>query len=325
MVEFPAHPGRVSASQGLRVALRLMVSSWRVWLSAIAALAALAFAFRALVGAVDVDTLFTTDQATGRVSMAPGQEGHVLVLLGGGAFLALLGAMGGWVFSGLAIAGLRPGRRLTAAWVAGRGLLTFAYAALVGLVAVSAFVALAVVAALSPTSGAILLLLVGAAGLYAFVRLIFVTLLIFDGRGPIEAVRESWRLSDGSVARLAGWVVMVVLIGEGLSLLLGPTVALVAASGSAPAAEAVSGAFAMVAATYSTFFMAVLYESQRARAYPALYPQDQASEMEVSPRVYEQSAAAAQRWLASQRSAAATVSPKAAAPRRRARRRRKSA
>jgi hypothetical protein len=125
------------------------------------------------------------------------------------------------------------------------------------------------------------------------------------------------------VVRLAGWGVMSILIGEGLSLLLGPAVTLIAA-GSVPAAGAVSGAFAMVAAAYSTFFLAVLYESQRARAYPALYPPDQPDETAVSPRVYEQSAAAAQRWVASQRSAAATVSPKAATARKRPRRRRKA-
>ena len=119
----------------------------------------------------------------------------------------------------------------------------------------------------------ILLILAAIPGaIYLLIRLIFTSLAIFDGFGPIAGIRESWRLSQGSVSRMLGWGALAFLVTIGIGILAGVIAAGFDGSGLLAVAEAASAAVTLTGSCLIVFMMAVLYESERARKDPTLYP-----------------------------------------------------
>jgi hypothetical protein len=106
---------------------------------------------------------------------------------------------------------------------------------------------------------------------YIAIRLVFVNLAVFDGFGPIEAIRESWRISQRSVLRLLGWGLMAFLLGLGFVIVGGLASSPFSATGLAAVGQAASAAVTTTGSCLVVFLMAVLYESQRARSDPTLY------------------------------------------------------
>jgi hypothetical protein len=183
-----------------------------------------------------------------------------------------------WVFYATAIAGLRN-RPVTLESVVLRGLLYLVAGILMAVVAFVAILAVTilvvVVTVLSPPLGVLLILLLVFAAipvaLYLEARLILTGMAIFDGFGPIEGIKESWRLSNGSVMRLLGWGVMAWLISLAFAILAGVVSTPFTLGGLAPVGQGFSAGVTAVAACLTTYMMAVIYESQRARLDPTLY------------------------------------------------------
>ena len=130
---------------------------------------------------------------------------------------------------------------------------------------------LAVMTVIVAPIGVLLILAAIPALIYLYVRVVFYRLAIFDGFGPIEGIREAWRLSDGSAMRLFGWGLMAVLIEILFSIVGGLAAAPFNAANAQPIGQAMSAAVTTVFACFSVFMMAVLYESERARKNPAAY------------------------------------------------------
>jgi hypothetical protein len=173
----------------------------------------------------------------------------------------------------MAIAGLR-GWRLTPTVVLSRGLVSLASMLIAGAALVGGAMAVAVLLALVPPLGVLAAFAAFVVAIYFWVRISFATLAVFDGFGPLAGLRESWRLSGGAVWRMIGWALMAILIGLGFSIAAGMGSA--PFSGSTPSSMAlsqgISVAVTSVATVVTVFMQAVLYESQRARRDPSLYP-----------------------------------------------------
>jgi hypothetical protein len=276
---FSHHPTAISVSDGIRDAFGYLKGSWRTWLPVVAVIAACALVTHALVRSLDTRTLVHTDVATGLVVWNADAWSKLF-----GAFPArfldwLLSGIGGWVFYATAIAGLRN-RSITLSGVVVRGLVSW----LSGLVfVVVAFfvltslltVAVAFAVVMPPVGRLLIILLVVAAipaAIYLLVRLVFTAWAIFDGFGLIAGIRESWRISQGSVSRIFGWALLALLMTIGFGIVAGQVVAPFSESGLAPVAEGASTAVTMTGSGLIVFMMAVLYESERARKDPMLYP-----------------------------------------------------
>ncbi len=132
-----------------------------------------------------------------------------------------------------------------------------------------------IVTVLIPPLGILLILILVFAAipvtLYLEARLILTGMAIFDGFGPIEGIKESWRLSNGAVMRLLGWGVMAWLISLAFGLLALTVSTPLEYSALAPVGQGVSAGITAVASCFTIYLMAVIYESQRARLDPSLY------------------------------------------------------
>jgi len=272
------HPTAINVSDGIQDAFKYLQTSWRKWLPAVGVIAACSFVMYVLAGSIDTGTLYHTDPS-----------GHVvwnsdaLSKVSGPVVVAIanwiLSLVGGWVFYATAICGLRN-RPLAVSGVIVRGLVTVASSLIVVAAVILLFMAVSavvvVVAVVSSGLGVLLMLLLILAaiplGIYVGIRLIFSGLAIFDGFGPIAGLRESWRLSQGSVLRMLGWGLMAFVLSIGIAVVAGVITAPFGKSGLAPAAQAASAAITVIGAGLVAFMMAVLYESERARKDPTLYP-----------------------------------------------------
>jgi hypothetical protein len=191
----------------------------------------------------------------------------------------LLSGIGSWVFYATAIAGLRN-RPVTLSGVIVRGLVSLLSGLVIAAVTIFVLtsllmVGIAVAIVVPPVGGLLVILLALAAipvAVYLLVRVIFTSLAIFDGFGPIAGIRESWRLSQGSVSRMLGWGALAFLVTIGIGILVSFIVAPYARSGFAAVAEAASAAVTLTGSCLIVFMMAVLYESERAHKDPTLYP-----------------------------------------------------
>jgi hypothetical protein len=145
-----------------------------------------------------------------------------------------------------------------------------AFVAIIGLVILTA-----IVTVLVPPLGAILILIEVLAAvpvaLYLTCRLILTDMAIFDGFGPIEGIRESWRLSNGAVLRLLGWGVMAALITWAFGLIAGMVSLPFSFGALAPVGQGFSSGMTAVASCLTIYMMAIIYESQRARLDPTVY------------------------------------------------------
>jgi hypothetical protein len=286
MFQFTAHPATIGVTDGVQVAFAFLQTSWRRWLPAVAVMAVCALVawavIAASIGSVDFGSFYYTDPYTNRLIWYPGGQERLWSLVRQYLVIelvtAVLGTIAGWVFSATAICGLRN-QPLTVPGVVGRGLLSviagICIAVVVALAVIGVVVATVVVAMIAPPLGAILLIAEFLAlipvTLYIVIRLAFVNLAVFDGFGPIEAIRESWRISHRSVLRLFGWGLMGLLLTLGFGIVGSFASAPFGAAGLAAVGQGASTAVTTTGSCLTIFLMAVLYESQRARVDPTLY------------------------------------------------------
>jgi hypothetical protein len=284
--QFTAHPAVIGVTDGVQVAFAYLQTSWRRWLPAIAVMAVcvlVAYAvILASIGTVDIKSLYYVDQYTNKLVWYPGGQERLWSLvrqyLAVGLVTGVLGTIAGWVFAAIAICGLRN-QPLTIPGVVGRGLLSLVAGIVIAVVAVLTVIGIVVVTAIVvvivPPLGAILIIAEVLAFVpvawYIAIRLVFVNLAVFDGFGPIEAIRESWRISQRSVLRLLGWGLMAFLLGLGFVIVGGLASSPFSATGLAAVGQAASAAVTTTGSCLVVFLMAVLYESQRARSDPTLY------------------------------------------------------
>jgi hypothetical protein len=268
----------ISVTQGIQDAFRFLGASWRRWLPMVLLISVFTLVIYAVIysyiGSTDFRSLYYVDSYTGKIVFEPDAQSKLwsLVLpgLAIGLVYLILNVVAGWVFAATAISGLRN-RPLTIAGVVERGLWTIVAAIMIAIAALFAIIAWVLVAVIAFPIGVLLVFAAVPVGIYIEIRLIFVSLAIFDGFGPIEGIKEAWRLSNGSVLRMFGWGLMAILITIAFSIAGGLVSAPFTATGAAPVAQAMSGAIGLTASCFTVFMMAVLYESQRARMDPNLY------------------------------------------------------
>ncbi len=279
MFRFSNNPAAIGVLDGVQDALAYLQKSWGRWVPVVGVIAAFSLLTYGLVGSLDARTLYHIDAHTGLAVWNPDALSKLSPSIASGFASALVIAIGGWVFYATAIAGLRN-RSLTFSGVVVRGLVTVLSGIIVAAAAiilvVGLILALVAVAAVAPPVArllVILLILAATPGvIYVLVRFVFTGLAIFDGFGPIEGIRESWRLSQGSVLRMFGWGVLALVMNLAISSVGSIVAALFSATGIAPLAQAASAALSATGSCLIVFMLAVLYESERARKDPTLYP-----------------------------------------------------
>jgi hypothetical protein len=251
------NPAALGITEGIQDAFAYLQQTWRMWLPVVIAIAVCSFGVYAIVGSTDTSTIYHVDPDTNQVVW--NQDALVKV---GGRFVAataatgLVGLIGSWVFNAVAIGGLRH-RPLTISWIVTRGLVTVLAGIVVGVACVLAVVVLALVTVAVPPLGVILILVAIPVGIYFAIRLVFYSLAIFDGFGPIDGLWESWRLSDGAVARMLGWGLMAVLISLAFGVLAG-VIAPLAGGTLQPLGQALSTAITTIGSCFTNIKMAVL-------------------------------------------------------------------
>jgi hypothetical protein len=269
------HPAFITVTQGIQDAFHYLGATWQKWVPVVAAIAVCNFVLYALVGSAGTGQIFYTDPYTNHVTWQPDASSHIAGLVATALLTVFVSVIGSWIYTATAISGLRN-RPLTIAGVLERGILTVVAGILIGLAIAGALIAWILVTVLVPPVGILLLLAAIPVGIYLEIRLIFISLAIFDGFGPIDGMKESWRLSNGSVMRLIGWGLMAVLLAFVFSIAGGLVAAPFTLGNAAPIAQALSSLVSAIGSCFSVFMMAVLYESERARKNPAAYGLTQA-------------------------------------------------
>ena len=272
MLTFRIHPAAISVTEGVQHAFTYLGSSWRSWLPVVVALALIDLVCFLFI-AENLRNLYYLDRYTSEIVWAPDLADRAWRIAPFIVLLAVASLVGGWVFAGIAIAGLR-GWKLTAAVVLRRGGAVLISSLIIAVVTFAGILAVAILIVLSPPVGILVAIAAVFVALYAWIRITFYTLAIFDGFGPLGGLQESWRLSKGAVLRMAGWGFMAGLISLGFAMMGGMASGPMAGSDtiSVAIAQGISGGLGAAASVFSIFLMAVLYESQRARNDPSLYP-----------------------------------------------------
>ena len=279
MFRLSNNPAAISAADGLQDALAYLQKSWRRWVPVVGAIAAFSLLTYGLVGSLDARSLYHIDAQTGLAVWNADALSKLAGPIASGFASALVVAVGSWVFYATAIAGLRN-RPLTFSGVVMRGLVTVLSGVIVAAAAIilviGLILALVAVATVAPPVARLLVILLALAAtpvvIYLLVRFVFTGLAIFDGFGPIEGIRQSWRLSQGSVLRMFGWGVLALVMNIAIASVGSVMVALFSTTEIAPLAQAASAALGATGSCLIIFMMAVLYESERARKDPTLYP-----------------------------------------------------
>ena len=265
MFSFSRHPAYITVSDGIQDAFKYLQLTWRKWLPAVAAMALFAILTHVAGGSFYDGSWYHTNPYTGVTTLTPDAAQKVV-----GTMVA--GVIASWIYNAAAISGLR-GRPLTVGFVVSRGLISI----LTGLILAFAFVAAVVVLIIAAVAtrgvGVLALFLLIPLAVYIGIRVVFSTLAVFDGFGPIDAISESWRLSKGSVLRMFGWGVLAALMLFGFTI-LGGIVASVfgTSSGLAGIGQGASALVSGAGSVLMVYMMAVLYESERSRKDPLLYP-----------------------------------------------------
>ena len=278
MFSLSTHPAFLTVTQGIQDAFRYLGTTWRRWLPMVVAVAvctlALYAVLYAILGSSDFTNLYYVDRYSSRIQWAPDAQAKLLSLvfpmLALGSVYLVVSAVAGWVFCATAIDGLRN-RPFSASNLINRGLRAIAAGIVIGLVGSGAFFALIVFTIVTLGIGILLWFVAIPAAVYVAIRISFYNLAIFDGFGPIDGIKESWRLSKGSVLRIFGWGLMAGLIGIVFSFASSFVSIPFTLAGAQAVGQALSTAIAMTASCFSIYMMAVLYESERARKNPAAY------------------------------------------------------
>ena len=270
MFRFSMNPAAIGITDGIQDAFAYLQQTWRMWLPVIVAIAACSFVVYAIVGPVDTSTIYHVDPDTNQIVWNQDQATGVLArFAAAGAVTGLAGLIGSWVFDAIAIGGLRH-RPITLGGIVVRGLVAVAASLVVGVAFGCAAIILVIVTVFVTPIGVLLILAAVPLTIYVGIRIIFYSLAVFDGFGPIGALEESWRLSDGAVMRMLGWGLMAILISLAFGILAGVTTSI--GGGLQPLGQALSTGVSTTGSCFTVFLMAVLYESQRARMDPNLYP-----------------------------------------------------
>jgi hypothetical protein len=276
--QFTAHPATIGVTDGVQVAVDYLQRSWRRWLPAVVVVALCAFvAYTVLVHSVqslDFRAFYYVDPDTNQIVWYPDGQARLwsslVPFFALGLVTGVMTMIAGWVFAATAIAGLRN-QSLTIGRVVSRGLLTIAAGLLIALAFIGAGIVWLVITVMAPPVGILALLVAIPGAIYVAIRLTFLSLAIFDGFGPIEAIHESWRISQRSVLRLFGWGLMALLLTLGFAIVGGIASSAFSAAGPIALGQAASTAVTTTGSCLTVFLMAVLYESQRARSDPTLY------------------------------------------------------
>jgi hypothetical protein len=266
------HPAFITVTQGIQDAFHYLGATWQKWVPVVVVVAACTFVATAIFGVVNTTTMYRTDPYTGQIVTDANANAGTWGYLAIGGPAALVAS---WVFTATAIAGLRN-RPLTFSFVVIRGLWTLLADIVLGVLVGVGGLALIAVTVIAPPIGLLLILAAIPGFVYLFIRVVFYHLAIFDGFGPIDGMKESWRLSNASVVRLFGWGLMAVLIGIVFSIVGGLVEAPFALAKATPIAQGLSSAVTTIGSCFTVFMMAVLYESERARKNPAAYGLTQA-------------------------------------------------
>jgi hypothetical protein len=181
---------------------------------------------------------------------------------------AAVGTIGGWVFYAAAIAGLRN-RGITPWWVIERGLMVLLVDVAWGALAVGVVVILDLASGGVPGLLLLTLLVTLPTAVYIYVRIVFYPLAIFDGCGPIESLKKSWRISEGSVWRLFGWGIVATVVNAVVIIAAATALNPGADKGMEPIRMAVSVGITGTGACFAACLLAMLYESQLARHHPS--------------------------------------------------------
>ncbi len=273
MFAFKVHPAAISVTDGIQHAFEYLGESWRSWLPIVLGLAAANLILSLILISIVGDGLYYVDRFTNEIELAPDAADKLLRMVPVAILYFGATVVAGWALTGIAIAGLR-GWKLTASVVVRRGLVVLASGLLVLAVVTGAILVMVVVTVVVPPVGILALLGLIPVAIYMSYRISFATYAIFDGFGPLGGLQESWRLSERAVLRIFGWGLMAGLISGGISMAASSGAGFMSGSDafSAAVAQGVSGGVGGFGTAFSTFFIAVLYESQRARHDPSLYP-----------------------------------------------------
>ena len=270
MFRLSSHPAAATVTGGIQDAFTYLGASWKRWLPVVVAISACTFVLSALLGSIDTTNLYYTNRFTNQITWYPDAGNRLIRAAVFGLLTGLVTLVGSWVFTATAIAGLRN-KPLTISDIVVRGVLSFIAGIIVGVAVICAVIVLVIVTIAVPPIGFLLLLAATPVAIYFAIRIIFASLAIFDGFGPIEGIQESWRLSNGSVGRLFGWGLMAGLISIGFSIVGTLLAAPFDASKAQPLGQAFSAAVTTIGSCFTVFMLAVLYESERARKDPTTY------------------------------------------------------
>jgi hypothetical protein len=266
---FPIHPIAIGVSDGVQAAFNYLQASWRRWLPAVIVVAVVTGIAYAALGSPDTTGLYYIDRSTGQLTWNAGSDVRLWHVGGDLSVTGLVGLAATWAFTAAAIAGLR-GRPMTLDFVVGRGLASLVASILLGVAAIAAVIALVILVVAAPPLGVLGLFAAIPVLLYVAIRVVFYTLAIFDGYGPIEGISESWRLSRGAMVRMFGWGLLAILISFGFSIVSSIVGALFTGS-TVAVGRGIEAVVTTTGSCFTVFLMAVLYESERARHDPAAY------------------------------------------------------
>lgn len=269
MFSFPTHPIAIGVSDGVQAAFNYLQASWRRWLPVVIVVAVVTGIAYAALGSPDTTGLYYIDRSTGQLTWYAGSDVRLWHVGGDLSVTGLVGLIASWVFTAAAIAGLR-GRPMTLDFILVRGLMSLVASILLLFALIAAVIALVILVVAVPPLGVLGLFAAIPVLLYLVIRVVFYTLAIFDGFGPIEGISESWRLSRGAVVRLFGWGLLAILISLGFSIVSSIVGALFTGS-TVAVGRGVEAVVTTTGSCFTVFMMAVLYESERARHDPAAY------------------------------------------------------
>jgi hypothetical protein len=267
---FSAHPATITVTQGIQDAFRYLGLTWTKWLPVVVIVALFASLAGALIGPVTTSGIIYTDRFDGQIYWTANAGDRLGRYSEFTLLSSIASTVGSWVFLGLAIGGLRQ-RQMPVSRMLIRGLWSVVASILIGAVF---FVAVFVLIFLTVGLRGIGLLFLFAAipaGIYFLIRVVFTNLAVFDGFGPLAGIQESWRLSQGSVLRLFGWGLLAFLMSFCFGFVGGIVSLPFSGTNSQALSQGISGGFAAFASCFTTFMLAALYESQRARSDPNLY------------------------------------------------------
>jgi hypothetical protein len=272
MIQFSNHPAAISVSEGARDAWNETTRTWRFWLPVVL-VAGTVVGLASAYATSATQNVVRYNAYTNEVIWGPDLSTTIWTFLAAELVAMAAAYVASCFFFGLAVSRLR-GWPLTGHWIVRRGLLALWSGLIVFLGVVAVLILLLVIFVVSIGLGFLALLAAIVPGVYVAIRLSLSGVAIFDGAGPVEGLTRSWDLSRGSVLRIFGWGLVAGLLSLAFSI-AGSVCALpFSLAGVQVGAQLISSLLTLPATVLATFMIAILYESQRARRDPSLYPPD---------------------------------------------------